>query len=69
MVISLLSACEPQARERCLCYAAADTDEVVSRLATTLLIDLWGSPEGCVPPNMQFFCHAQYGSVSFISAI
>jgi hypothetical protein len=55
MVISLLSACEPLARERCLCYAAADTDEVVARLATTLLIDLWGSPEGCLPSNMQFF--------------
>jgi hypothetical protein len=55
MVISLLSACDPAARERALCYAAADSDEDVSRLATTLLIDLWGSPEGCVPTNIQPF--------------
>jgi hypothetical protein len=52
MVISLLSVCEPAARERCLCYAAADTDLVVARLATNLLIEYWGSPEGTVPANI-----------------
>ncbi len=53
--ISLLITCLPQSRLICLCFAAADTDVVVARLATTMLIDLWGSPEGCVPPDMQAF--------------
>ncbi|MBU6453478.1 MAG: hypothetical protein KGS72_16990 [Cyanobacteria bacterium REEB67] len=55
MVISLLTACSPEARERSLCYAASDTDDVVARLATGLLIDYWGSPEGCLPANLHYF--------------
>ncbi|MBS1990548.1 MAG: hypothetical protein JSS83_08525 [Cyanobacteria bacterium SZAS LIN-3] len=55
MAISLSNAFDGPVRERCLCYAAADTDEVVARLATTLLIDYWGSADGCLPPGLQPF--------------
>jgi hypothetical protein len=55
MALSLLTACSPRARERSLCFAASDPDEDVARLATTMLIDHWGSQSGCVPENMYFF--------------
>ena len=55
MALSLLTSCSATARERSLCFAASDPDEAVARLATTMLIDYWGSQAGCVPENMYFF--------------
>ena len=55
MAVSLLNVGSPEARERALCYAASDPDQVVARLATGLAIDYWGSAEGCVPTNLHYF--------------